>query len=71
MSYLSSYREQQNYENANSIPPIDVCVSTSPQPRVPSSSPPLPSTLRRVRVSSQRLYYRGELRSHHAPPLFS
>jgi len=24
MSYLSGYREQQNYENANSIPPIDV-----------------------------------------------
>jgi hypothetical protein len=33
MSYLSGYREQQSYENANSIPPFDVCVSSSPLPR--------------------------------------
>lgn len=34
MSYLSSYREQPHYEGTSSIPPFDVCVPTSPQPRV-------------------------------------
>jgi hypothetical protein len=32
MSYLSSYKE--HYEGTNSIPPFEVCVPTSPQPRV-------------------------------------
>lgn len=40
MSYLSSYREQQHYEGTSSIPPFDVCVPTSPQPRVLSSYTP-------------------------------
>lgn len=55
MSYLSGYREQQPYENASSIPPFDVCVLTSPQPRVPSSS--TPSILRHLHISSQRPCY--------------
>ena len=40
MSYLSSYREQQHYEGVSSIPPFNVCVPTSPQPRVLSSYTP-------------------------------
>jgi hypothetical protein len=55
MSYLSGYREHQHYENASSIPPFDVYVSTSPLPRVPFFfPPPLQSTLRRTHISSQR-----------------
>ena len=54
MSYLSSYREQQHYEGTSSIPPFDVCVPTSPQPRVPSSyTPSLEIDLRHWRISSQ------------------
>ena len=37
MSYFSGYRES-HHENASSIPPLEVCVSTSPHPRVFSSS---------------------------------
>jgi len=58
MSYLSGYREQQHYESASSIPPFDVCVSTSRQPRVLSSFTPLRSTLRRMHISSQGPCYR-------------
>jgi hypothetical protein len=41
MSYYSGYREpyrDQHHENASSIPPLEVCVPTSPHPRVFSSS---------------------------------
>ena len=34
MSYLSSYKDTQHYEGTSSIPPFEVCVPTSPQPRV-------------------------------------
>jgi hypothetical protein len=54
MSYLSSYREQQHYEGTSSIPPFDVCVPTSPQPRVLSSyTLALESMLRHMRISSE------------------
>jgi hypothetical protein len=34
MSYLSSFKDTQHYEGTSSIPPFEVCVPTSPQPRV-------------------------------------
>ena len=37
MSYYSGYREP-HHENASSIPPLEVCVPTSPHPRVFYSS---------------------------------
>lgn len=37
MSYYSGYRDT-HHENASSIPPLEVCVPTSPHPRVFSSS---------------------------------
>ena len=40
MSYLSSYKDTQNYEGTSSIPLFEVCVSTSPQPRVISLHTP-------------------------------
>lgn len=34
MSYLSSFKDTQHYEGTGSIPPFEMCVPTSPQPRV-------------------------------------
>ena len=34
MSYLSSYKDIQHYEGTSSIPPFEVCVPSSPKPRV-------------------------------------
>ncbi len=34
MSFLSSYKDTQHYEGTSSIPPFELCVATSPQPRV-------------------------------------
>jgi hypothetical protein len=40
MSYSNGYSEQQRYENSSSIPPFELCVPTSPQPRVLSFPTP-------------------------------
>jgi hypothetical protein len=34
MNRLSGQGEKQHYENASSIPPVELCVPTSPRPRV-------------------------------------